>query len=245
MVQIQQISICLPLSGAKNVRDLGGYKTKNGKSTKKNVFLRAAKLDELTDADKEFLYGYGVRTVVDLRSPVEIAEKPCGVHSYRDIRYENVPLIDNIHSDNLEGRYPPSMSQMYIGLLENSTQLIRQALYRLAEEPKCALFNCTAGKDRTGVMAMLLLKLAEVDSAVIIDDYSASEKYNTDIKIIQEEVKEQFGILLPDYLFESKPEQMEQTLEFFDRKYCNAPDYMRTIGLSNADIEKLAAKFID
>ncbi len=245
MTHTHQISICLPLSGAKNVRDLGGYKTKNGKFTKKNIFLRAAKLDELTDADKEFLYGYGVRTVVDLRSPVEIEEKPCGVRSYRDIRYENVPLIDNIHSDNLEGRYPSSMSQMYVGLLENSTQLIRQALYRLAEESKCALFNCTAGKDRTGVMAMLLLKLAEVDSAVIIEDYSASEQYNTDIKIIQKEVKEQFGILLPDYLFESKPEQMEQTLEFFDRKYNSAPDYMKTIGLSNAEIEKLAAKFID
>ncbi len=165
--------------------------------------------------------------------------------SYDDIRYANVPLIDNIHSDNLNGRYPASMSEMYIGLLKNSAILIKQALIRLKEEKQCALFNCTAGKDRTGVMAMLLLNLAGVDRDTIIEDYSASERYNTQIKEVQQEVLNQFGVLLPDYLFESKPEQMDRTLRFLESEYRDAASYMWEIGMTTKEIEALGEKFTE
>lgn len=245
MSEFEKEIVCLPLRGAQNVRDLGGYRTAGGGRTKQNVFVRAAKLDELTDQDKNFLYRYGVRTVVDLRSAVEVQESPCGLLSYDDIRYANVPLIDNIHSDNLNGRYPASMSEMYIGLLKNSAVLIKQALIRLKEEKQCALFNCTAGKDRTGVMAMLLLNLAGVDRDTIIEDYSASERYNTQIKEVQQEVLNQFGVLLPDYLFESKPEQMERTLRFLESEYRDAASYMEKIGMTAKEIEALGEKFTE
>jgi protein-tyrosine phosphatase len=76
MSEFEKEIVCLPLSGAQNVRDLGGYRTAGGCRTKENVFVRAAKLDELT-VRQEFLYRYGVRTVVDLRSAVEVQESPC------------------------------------------------------------------------------------------------------------------------------------------------------------------------
>lgn len=228
---------CLPLLGASNVRDLGGYINKNGIMLNYHKFVRAAKLDKLSNDDKVYLYAYGIRANLDLRAGTEIKENPSALRNFRKINYHNVPLLDNIHSDNLAGIYPDTMAEMYIDLLKNSQSSFREIFKFFASNiSECTIFNCTAGKDRTGVVAMILLQLADVPDEIIVQDYSLSETYNTNIKEIQAKVLEQYNILLPNYLFESKPKDMIETLQFFRTAYGGAKRYLSEIGVSNEEI---------
>ena len=237
---------CLPLLGASNVRDLGGYINKDGIMLNYHKFVRAAKLDKLSDEDQAYLYAYGIRANLDLRAGSEVEEHPSSLRAYRQITYYNVPLLDNIHSDNLAGIYPDTMADMYIDLLKNSQASFRNIFMFFASNiNEGTIFNCTAGKDRTGVVAMLLLQLADVSDETIVRDYSLSESYNTNIKEIQANVLKQYNILLPDFLFESKPKDMIETLQFFRNAYGDAKRYLSEIGVSNEEITLIKKALVE
>ncbi|MBR3325977.1 MAG: tyrosine-protein phosphatase [Atopobiaceae bacterium] len=165
----------LPLDGAVNVRELGGYPTANGGRTRFHRFLRADSLGRLTPWDKRFLYGYGVRAIVDLRDATEVeAEPDCFLG--KDVAYENIPLlaVDLADPDAVErvfGAQNFSMDNLYCLMLENY-DAIRACLRFIADAPEgCVLFHCAVGKDRTGILAMLLLSLAGVDKWDIVANY--------------------------------------------------------------------------
>lgn len=104
----------LPLEGAYNVRDLGGYLTSAQRPVQKKRYLRGASLSRLTPGDREFLLRYGLSAVIDLRSPFEAQRDPdpdCGVPAY------SFPLLDSLNSQDFQGALPESLSQMYIQLL--------------------------------------------------------------------------------------------------------------------------------
>ena len=165
----------LPLEGAHNVRDLGGYPTANGGQTQWHRFLRADYLMELTDADREFLYGYGVRAVLDLRDPSEAAAEP-DVQIAPGMPHANFPLLSLNMSDSeqVEREFsskPPSFQTFY-DLIIASRANIAGCLEFIAGAPEgCVLFHCAAGKDRTGVLAMLLMGLAGCDKWDCVSDY--------------------------------------------------------------------------
>lgn len=165
----------LPLDGATNVRDLGGYPTANGGQTAFHRFLRADGLGKLTAFDKKFLYDYGVRTVIDLRDASEAQATPDLIIS-PDVLYVNIPLLDfNVAEiSELEKRFKSetlSMESIYQRILENYDG-VRACFRLMAEAPQgCILFHCAVGKDRTGILAMLLLSLAGVDKWDIIANY--------------------------------------------------------------------------
>lgn len=233
----------LPLTGAANTRELGGYPLTQGGETQKGHFLRSDSLHSLTPEDLEMLYDHGVRLAVDLRSPSECEAQPSRLKGYKDVAYINVPLTDNVQSSGFQGEMPASMGEMYVDLLDNSGALIAQALQALADCPACALFNCTAGKDRTGITAMLLLMAAGVDQDTVIQDYACSYENLKEIVAVQRRmVKERFGMDIPEYLFLSEPEQMQQAIDHLLKTYGSAEDYMSSIGLSDETIAKLKKK---
>ncbi len=245
-MQDQKDPKCLPLLGASNVRDLGGYINTDGIMLNYHKFVRAAKLDKLSNEDKAYLYAYGIRANLDLRARTEIEEHPSGLRDFRQMNYFNVPLLDNIHSDNLAGIYPDTMAEMYIDLLTNSQASFRDIFKFFALNiNEGTIFNCTAGKDRTGVVAMILLQLADVPDEIIVRDYSLSESYNPDIKEIQAKVLEQYNLLLPNYLFESKPKDMIETLQFFRTSYGGANRYLNEIGVSNEEITLIKKALVE
>jgi protein-tyrosine phosphatase len=114
-----KVSEPLALDGAYNVRDLGGYRTAAGKTTKYKKFLRADSLHNLTTEDQDMLYGYGVRTVIDVRSTAE-AEKSADAIDRTKMEYLGYPLLDNVQSRFLQGELPEDMGEMYIELVESS-----------------------------------------------------------------------------------------------------------------------------
>lgn len=165
----------LPLGGACNVRELGGYPTVNGNQTKYHRFLRSDGLSRISRRDARFLYNYGVRAVIDLRDASEVADCP-DAKLGRGVDYVNIPLLGFNAAEvaEIEQHFTEqtfSMTNIYQRILENY-EGVRACFRYIAEAPEgCVLFHCAVGKDRTGILAMLLLSLAGVDKWDIVANY--------------------------------------------------------------------------
>ncbi|MCL1854113.1 MAG: tyrosine-protein phosphatase [Clostridia bacterium] len=240
----------MPLDGPRNLRDLGGYPTIDGKRTRMGQFLRSDSPASLTLSDCERLYQYGVRTQVDLRSALECRLNPSPLDGYRDMAYHNVQLLDSLSGNSgSDGPHmlemPDTMAPVYMHLLAHAKPGLTEALRLMLRLPEgCALFNCTAGKDRTGVVALLLLKAARCPDEVIIADYAASYgNIQKDLdKII--DLYRQNGTPLNPSLLRSDPELMEQTLQAFDREYGAIENWMALAGFSDQELDALRTKLV-
>ena len=120
----------LLLQGARNLRDLGGYRTEDGRVTRKGLFFRSDSTARLTDEDIRAIRDAGVSLAVDLRSPSEAEHSPSRLRGVMGIDYRVVPLYDGIHSAMFEGKLPDSLGEMYIELLEESKERMAE-LFRL------------------------------------------------------------------------------------------------------------------
>lgn len=248
----QSANTPLPLNGAKNTRELGGYYTKDGEITKTHVFLRSDELHELDESDRIFLENYGLKLDVDLRDEIEILAARDDIDR-RIVKYVHIPLFSRVENDIVKDeierkkdQIPKTMSELYIDVLESQKQSIVRIINDLIDEDQCSLFHCTNGKDRTGIIAMLLLSAAGVPDDTIVADYAASYEYR-EIKLEEEQKKyarfEKMGII-PDGAFESKPEFMKKTIGYLNSKYGAPTKYLKTIGISNAQLNKLLGKFV-
>lgn len=241
---IDQTGRRILLEGANNARDLGGYPTLDGYRTRKGVFLRADSLHRLSDADIGQLLDMGLRLVIDLRSGQELERKPSRLCSLENVRYEHIAMFDGVQSAMFEGQLPRSMGDMYCHLLDRSFDNYR-TIFRLFGETKgLSLFNCAAGKDRTGVLAMLLLKLAGVADDDVIEDYAISERNIYEASKRQIEQLRKQGIDAPEYLFQSHKEDMLMTLIHLRERYGGAFYYLRRCGLSDQEIRTVRKKFL-
>ncbi len=240
---LQETAKPLKLAGAYNVRDLGVYENKKHHKLKEHQFLRADSLNGLTREDQEALLSYGVKAVIDLRSEQECKQAPCVWENSDRVDYYTVSMLDEINSNGLQGEMPESMGGLYIDLLENGKKSYARIFRTMAKyDGDCVIFNCTAGKDRTGVTAMLLLDLADVEPEVIVKDYSVNEQYMKPVFDKQKEQMKQYGINVPEYVLESKAEEMEKTLEYLRKNYGTAEDYLSKIGLTKQEIDALKRK---
>ena len=147
------------LEQAINVRDLGGYPTPDG-CTPYGRFIRADNMYGLTEADLETLYQAGVRTVIDLRTPGERERQPGSFENWRDVRVVPCSLLGE-SLDSFTG-FMRSLGENYSEMIVRDRDHYRDLFEIILSENQRGgiLFHCTAGKDRTGVTAALLLGLA-------------------------------------------------------------------------------------
>ncbi|WRS27756.1 tyrosine-protein phosphatase [Oscillospiraceae bacterium MB08-C2-2] len=232
----------IDLEGARNVRDLGGIPCAGGKQTAMGVFIRAAGLGDLTERDQEILLEYGVDCIIDLRSQREVCDKPDSLAEHEKIVYRNIPMLDQVQSNisKQELMYPSSMQTMYMGLLDLDGELIRQ-VFDLLSDPqyRCMVFHCTAGKDRTGIIAMLLLDLAGVSREDILHNYVISGD------LVRPLLRAQEIEGIPSYVFESRPEFMADTYTHLQRKYGGAREYLLAQGNTPQQLESLLKTFVE
>lgn len=234
----------LKLDGAYNIRDLGGYKTLNGRKTKCGVFIRADGTGNLSEKDISILKNMGLSMVIDLRSEDEIKSYPSKLYGYNEIKYVNIVMFDGVQSAIIQGSIPSSMGKMYVSLLDRCHDKYVEIFRLFAENEGLTLFNCTAGKDRTGVVAMLLLQLVGVSDEVIIDDYAVSEH---NLKVATENQKKMLkkrGIKIPSYIFKANPKNMIYTLNHLKDTYGNSEKYLLSGGLKKSEINIIKAKFL-
>lgn len=229
----------LPLDGAFNVRELGGYPTANGGQTKHHRFLRADGLGRLSAWDVQFLHDYGVRAIVDLRDPSEVDDFPDRVIG-PDVVYANIPMLnmniaDMEEAERFFGADDHSMRSLYKTILENY-EGVRACFRFMAEAPDgCVLFHCAVGKDRTGILAMLLLSLAGVDKWDIMTNYM-----QTRINLMRDEVFAEDWFEHEDDQFrpalESSPELIEYTYDLVEVDHGGVESYLLECGVPDEDV---------
>ena len=167
----------LPLEGARNVRDLGGYLGEDGRTVKWGCLMRAGDLDLLTDSDLRLLNSLGLKTFIDFRRPAERTSAPDKCPASVT---ENVALpIDPGDIELLAARGDASpeelMAESYSRMIRDFQEEYGRFFALLAEEDRAPLlFHCTAGKDRTGFAAALLLSALGVNRRTLIADYILS-----------------------------------------------------------------------
>jgi len=233
------------LQGAYNVRDLGGYPTETGQ-THWGVLFRADALHQLSDDDQQILRKRGVKTVIDLRHGAEIETQPNVFANADDIRYHNIPIFRSSVSGNSSGQ-TPDLPSIYRYIIEECRAGVSEALTTIADaEAGGVVFHCTAGKDRTGIIAALLLDIAGVEANTIADDYALTTGAMTHIRPrLLERVREEGGsVEQMDRLLSSHREDMLDFMTYLHERYSNAAQYAREIGLTGEQIVRLQRRLI-
>ncbi|MBB6730758.1 tyrosine-protein phosphatase [Cohnella zeiphila] len=231
------------MEGASNVRDLGGYPTSFGRHVRRGVFFRADSLHRLTERDQEELVGRGVRSVIDLRHARELQESENVFASSGRLAYHNVSLFNPADTATTDlGR----LGDLYVDMLENRRQPLLRVFELLSADPREAvLFHCAAGKDRTGVIAALLLELAGVAHEVIVADYAMTAACLTPL---MEELRrtrpESVSAELYERFLGAEPEEMEKMLAHLAGRYDGAEEYLMSIGLAPEQVEGLKKKLL-
>lgn len=166
----------LEWDGCFNVRDLGDFRTRDGRRTRPGAIVRADALDRLTERGWSSLQDCGVRTIVDLRNDDELIVQPA-VRS-ESVRIIHVPLDDvedralweYVRAEELDGS--PLYFRMF---LERKPHRCAAAIEAIAEAgPGGVVFHCGRGRDRTGLVSLLVLALAGVEPDDIVSDYELS-----------------------------------------------------------------------
>jgi hypothetical protein len=157
--------------GCVNVRDLGGLPLEGGGETAFGVVVRADSIRSLTDAGWRQLVDYGVRKAVDLRSDWDSANDPPGDVPIEVIR---IPVYSNDVPVVAEW---PSMQEAYAGLLDHFQPEFASAVTEIARSEEPVVVHCLVGRDRTGLVCGLLLKLAGVEIDAIAADHARSDAY--------------------------------------------------------------------
>jgi protein-tyrosine phosphatase len=235
----------LPLTGAYNVRDLGGYGPAGGGTTCYGSFLRGDSLHELTDADIGKLFDYGVRTVIDLRELEEAKLQPGRLNGLPEVTVHHVPLLAAL-APALGGALPTDLGETYVLCARHCTAALKRVFELLARsEVGGVLFHCAVGKDRTGIVAALLLELAGVPREVVLSDYSASEVFLRPLveRLIRQHRQDPATGVHPDFLI-CDPKNMERLLDTLRSDYGGAESYLRAIGLSDQALERLKRRSV-
>jgi protein-tyrosine phosphatase len=167
----------VPLSGCFNFRDLGGYGTSDGGSIRWRRLFRADGLARLDSGDCGVLAEIGLSTVIDLRTIGEAQERGRFPGELLSVDYQHVPLIDVLPPESELERYAEAafVTSRYRQIFDEGQESITNVLEILARPGSLpAVFHCSAGKDRTGVLAALTLGFLGVPLTVIAEDYALS-----------------------------------------------------------------------
>jgi protein-tyrosine phosphatase len=226
-----------------NARDLGGHPTVDGAVTRRRSLLRTDDLAQLSPEGLAALADYGVETVLDLRWPEEIAAAPSPVpRQLPRVRYVSVSLLaDNPAEWSALSGYC-AKEEWKCTVLERLGPQLRIALAVIAAaDPGPLLFHCVAGKDRTGVIAALLLALADVVPGAIAADYAASTEN------LREPYLRRYRDADPEAILEVVrcPEEAVYNMLAYLSQAGGTRAYLGAIGLGAPEISRLRARLRD
>ena len=248
----------LPLEGPRNFRDLGGYPTEGGRRVRWGQIFRADSLAELTDADIGYLERLGLARVIDLRGDSEVSERPNRLAGRDGFSYVQLSIGESDLSPQEWARKFESgefgeidaswLVRGYQRTLDERAQRVGLVLRRLAAAPTPAVFHCTAGKDRTGIVSALLLLVLGVSREIVVGDYRLTALYPGDRIPAADQWFAERGID-PEraaHVLSSRREAMEVTLAHLDAMHGGAERFVREqAGVSEAEIAALREWLIE
>ena len=237
----------LPLEGTVNFRDLGGYQTADGRHTKWGRIYRADGLSHLTEGDLVHLRTLGIKTVIDLRTVTEVESGRFPVDEI-EVNFHHHPLMASVGSSDDFTVAPGFLASTYLEIADHSfTELAKVLLLLSRPENEPAIFHCTAGKDRTGVTAAVLLSLLGCPRDVVVADYTLSAEAMDDLR---ERLAEKYPvardtIMAADDLFSAEAVSIEQFLDYLEAHHGSVEGFARFAGLTDEDIERLQDNLLE
>jgi protein-tyrosine phosphatase len=233
----------LPFVGAFNFRDLGGYPTVDGRSTRWGQLFRSDALHDLTEEDLEVLRGIGLTCVIDLRTSAELERTGRGLLESEPVSYHRFSLLPETGGQTDPGPEGPDLSERYLWYLDAGHQALVHALDLVGDPVNYPLvFHCTAGKDRTGVLAALVLDILGVERAVIAEDYGLTQSR---MELIMSRVRshvdsEERMAEIPQFRLRAEVETMAKFLGLLHERFGGARAWALDAGIAPERLNTLA-----
>ncbi len=240
----------LPLSGGVNFRDVGGYRTSDGRAVRWGQIYRAGSLAELTDDDVAYLGRLGLRLSCDLRSAEEVVRRPDRLPSgatalHRPIAAEVGRLRQMFTLFRLRHRIRELLQSAYTIMLDQNGTIFAEII-RLAADPAHLplLIHCTAGKDRTGLATALLLLALGVPEETVIADYTLSN-HSFDVLAgrMRPEMERLYALGFGDVQLRpfllAQAETLAGALAHLRRRYGSVEAYLQAAGVREEEMGRL------
>jgi protein tyrosine/serine phosphatase len=229
-----------------NARDLGGLQTRDGRTIRRGAFVRSDGLHNLNVDGFQALRDHGIGLVIDLRSARELSHLPNPLQNRPEIKFAHISLLGQPgdYVFDRDSGLPPH-SEWALLLLDHSQPRFLETLRAIAWQPheQGVLFHCHAGKDRTGLIADLLLDLADVPDDTIVADYLLTNERIHDHRerglaaiadaMLREDARHRWMVY---------EQTARDVLAHLRARYGGSRGYMRAIGLSDAEINAITAR---
>lgn len=238
----------LPLEGPVNFRDLGGYVTAGGRAVRRRHLFRSDALHRLTEADAARVRALGVTTLVDFRTPRELEVAGPGGIEHLDAEHVHLPTIDETRRDVEEiARSFATAADAYLTMLERGSGAYASALRIVAASEAPVVFFCSAGKDRTGVFAAMVLGLLGVSDDDIVTDYALTAEVIERIHVFRANESPElaeYAHLIGDDLRNAYPASMEDTLARVRERWGGWRGYVDAIGVEAEVVRRLEQRLL-
>jgi len=231
----------LRFKSVSNFRDIGGYRGDLGKRVAWRRIFRSGEFRNVTTEDiKRLTEELSVKTVLDLRSSSELKNNGKGLLEGSPVRYCNIAFMTDDDGDPEANakKYDQmvNLGDFYVELMSSKEYggKIIQALEIIGDPANHPLvFHCAVGKDRTGMLAAMLLTLLGVKEADIIEDYTLSAPYMVEVKakfLADPKVREA-APKIPDIFWGAVAPSMEILLNWLKKEYGSAEQYLKDMGM--------------
>lgn len=251
------------LPSAPNFRDLGGHRTKEGRTVRSGLLYRSDALHTLTEQERTTYDGFGIRQLIDLRSSHERDRLPDLIPDGAEYAAIGVQKTDSAGANFIDlfadpeqarvafgdGAAERYMYDVYRGLVTDTEALdgYRDLVERAAKGPTALVFHCSAGKDRTGWGAALLLTLLGVEREVVTADYVASNDRQAATDHWMRLLSQESGLPWEDIepMTRVKPGYLDSAFGIVDQEYGSFVGYVeRGLKLSEGTIENLKVRML-
>jgi protein-tyrosine phosphatase len=238
----------VPLEGARNFRDLGGYRTPSG-DTAWGCIYRSDALNKLTTADVEMLLELGIRTVVDLRHENELKRAPNVFATHATVSYHHNPVtvIDPTGGSTAERLRTMDFRAHNIEMIRDSAPTFAYLFHLFGDAANYPLvFHCAGGRDRTGVAAALALTAAGVARDQIVTDYILSNDYLVDLMAAMSDTFRAQNVDPEPVLanLELRESYLAGMLDLIDAELGGIQGYLQSIGVSDQELHVFREVFL-
>jgi protein tyrosine/serine phosphatase len=233
-----------------NFRDVGGYETVDGRRVRWGSVYRSDSLHRLSDAGLEAALELGLRTVIDLRSTAEL-EQHGRFANADEVSFHHLPLFEQ-HAlpfkpfeDPHDPEPPPGVD--YVAIATNGRRSIAAAVQVIAHGEHAVVFHCAAGKDRTGIVAALVLSSLGVPDEVIGGDYHLSERaFRPALAWAEENDPEMVAEMakMPEWAYRAPKPVMPAFLDLLREHHGSIDGYLADAGVDNAALDTLRARLL-
>lgn len=229
-----------------NARDLGGLLAANGRRVRRGALVRSDALCKLNERGRAALMAHGVRTVIDLRTPTEVAGGPDPFGDGDGVDYLLVSQQDEELWRELRPIASTRAARDALVLDRRAERMVAMARAFVNAAPGGIVIHCLAGKDRTGIAVALLLALLGVDETAIVEDYALSGPALAPLlaealaSAPDDDARARIQVV-----YDSRAEVMASTLSHLRTRHGGAQAYLARAGLTDGEAMRIRARLLE